>query len=59
MTGIPPRSSRDGTMFERSEISSTREAIAPASTTRPISPSGERTGMPILTPSPVPTDSTA
>ena len=51
--------SRDGTMFERSETSSTREASRPASMTRPIRPSGERTGMPTRTPSPVPTDSTA
>ena len=46
ITGRPPRRSRAGTMLARSLTSSTRLANAPASITRPISPSAARTGMP-------------
>ena len=42
MTGMPPRSSRDGTMFERSDTSSTRRA--------PVS----RARVPIRSTTPVP-----
>ena len=56
ITGIPPRNSRAGTILARSETSSTRDAIAPASMMRPTSPSAERTGIPTWTPSLVPAD---
>ena len=54
--GVPSRSSRTGTLLAPSVTSSTRDAQRPVSSTRPIRPSGARTGMPTRTPSPVPAD---
>ena len=57
--GVPSRTSRTGTLLAPSVTSITRAAQRPVSITRPIRPSGERTGWPGATPAALPAERVA
>ena len=57
--GVPSRVERTGTLEAPSVTRRTRAAQRPVSSTRPISPSELRTGMPAVTPAALPAESVA